>query len=342
MAVPLVCGCCLLLIDKSRVVIVAVEIDLLASAEIPQFDFSIILPVYNEGESLKKVCLDLKQNIDMKSDLSIEVIFVDDASSDRSLAVIQNLTWGNCRIVRHLTNLGHQQALLTGLFLADGKYIGMMDADGQHPASEMFKMFENASAQELDLVQGIRLSRSTDGLLKKLSARLFYMLMHFVSKIDFTTDASDFRVLSNRCKSFLLSSARPVPFRFSLGRLNLRKASHQFDVAPRIAGKSKYSFQKMNSLAISSFTNFSDRPLRFIASLGIATSLFSTLLILSICVLRIIGMTIPGWASLAALISIFGALNLLSAGIIALYLSVTLEHNANQYRKVELVRVYKS
>jgi dolichol-phosphate mannosyltransferase len=305
-------------------------------------DLSLVLPFYNERESLPEVCKSLIEFINQRRDIRIEVIFVDDASTDGSLGVIESFNWVDCKVLQHYLNLGHQQALFTGLSMARGKFIGMMDSDGQHPVCEIFKMFEIASSERWDLVQGVRISRTTDRLFKRVSARLFYFLMRIVSSVDVTTDASDFRVLSRRCSQILLSLEKPLPFRFSLGQLNVKKILHNFEVSQRIAGDSKYSIQKMNSLAISSLTSFSDKPLRFVASLGISSSLASIMLVLLIGLFAVIGMTIPGWASLAVLISVFGALNLLSAGIIALYLSMAMERKSGSSRNVELIRVFNS
>jgi len=316
---------------------VSVKVNLFNPRDVKSFDLSIILPVYNECESISEVCRALLQEIDSNKEISVEVIFIDDASSDSSVQIIKSLLWEDCRVYRHLVNLGHQQALLTGLVLSEGRWIGMMDSDGQHPVNEIFKMFYKARESQADLVQGLRISRSTDSYFKKFSARIFYTVMRMIGNSDVIRDASDFRIISHRCKSLLLSSGRPIPFRFSLGKFSISRTFHYFEVNSRIAGKSKYSLRKMNSLAISSIVNFSDKPLRFIAVLGIITSLLSAILLMAIFGFAAAGMTIPGWASLATLISIFGALNLLSLGIIAIYISVSLDNSLASARGVELL-----
>jgi glycosyltransferase involved in cell wall biosynthesis len=302
------------------------------------FDFSIVLPVFNESESISEVCKSLIEEIKKRPDQSIEVIFIDDGSSDNSVSEIEKFNWKFCRVYGHINNLGHQRALLSGIMLSHGKFIGTMDSDGQHPVQDLFAMFEIANNHQIDLVQGVRTTRRTDGFFKKLSARLFYWFMTALLPGKFMKDAADFRVISSYCRELLLSIDAPLPLRFTLNRLTVRSRVYEFEVKKRFAGESKYSISKMISLAILSVITVSQRPLKNIAGLGIGVSFLSSLLLALIILTQILGKTVSGWASLASLIAFFGALNLLSIGVVALYVSASFENSRSTRSAVILMR----
>lgn len=304
------------------------------------FDFTIVLPVYNECDSISEVCNSIIEEIKKRPKQSFEVIFIDDGSEDSSIHEIEKFNWPDCKVYSHLKNLGHQRALLSGIKLSQGKFVGTMDSDGQHLAKDLFAMYDIANSNQVDLVQGVRISRKTDGFFKKFSARLFYWLIRALVSDKFLKDAADFRVISSYCRELLLSIDAPLPLRFTLNSLAVEGRVYEFEVKKRFAGESKYSISKMTSLAISSVITVSQRPLKNIAGLGIGVSFLSSLILALIVVSEILGKTVSGWASLATLIAFFGALNLLSIGVVALYVSAALENNRSTSSTVVLTREF--
>jgi len=287
------------------------------------FDFTIVLPVYNECDSISEVCNSIIEEIKKRPKQSIEVIFIDDGSEDSSIHEIEKFNWPDCKVYSHLKNLGHQRALLSGIKLSQGKFVGTMDSDGQHLAKDLFAMYDIANSNQVDLVQGVRISRRTDGFFKKFSARLFYWLIRALVSDKFLKDAADFRVISSYCRELLLSIDAPLPLRFTLNSLAVEGRVYEFEVKKRFAGESKYSISKMT-----------------IAGLGIGVSFLSSLILALIVVSEILGKTVSGWASLATLIAFFGALNLLSIGVVALYVSAALENNRSTSSTVVLTREF--
>lgn len=303
------------------------------------YDLSIILPVFNEAEAFPTFIKEVITELESQSNISVQLVVVDDGSTDKTSAELAKIQFSDLVVVKHLVNLGHQQAIITGLHLSKGRYIGMMDTDGQHPISDLFAMYEIAVKNRLDLVQGLRKSRKTDSILKKTTAGIFYRLMKALTNVDFLKDAADFRILSNSCKNALLSIPKPLPLRFSVHSLNVPKSVYYFEVTPRLGGTSKYTVRKMLSLALSSITNFSELPLRFIFWMGIFTSSMSFMLLLFTVTSSILGKTIAGWASLATLISFLGAIILLCLGVIAIYMATLIDKDSSVISTVHVIEL---
>ena len=111
---------------------------------------SVIIPVYNEENSIKEVIERLPNH------LNYEIIIVDDGSTDNSVLKIKEIEKDNIRILQHQKNLGYGAALITGFKSATGNVIVTLDSDGQHKPEEIEKMIEPILQNKADLVIGSR------------------------------------------------------------------------------------------------------------------------------------------------------------------------------------------
>lgn len=117
--------------------------------------FSIVIPAYNEEQSIEKVILNLHKLYPLS-----EIIVVNDFSSDNTLAKLKDIkkshSLNNLIIVNHKENKGPIQAIISGVKIASNDIVITYDADGQHPYKELHKIFEVLSTLDADIVLGTR------------------------------------------------------------------------------------------------------------------------------------------------------------------------------------------
>jgi dolichol-phosphate mannosyltransferase len=255
-------------------------------------------------------------------------IFINDGSSDGTQSILRQLAIrsSNILVVELSRNFGHQAALSAGLAETAGDVVIMMDGDGQHPpalASEMLRLYENGC----DIVQARRIDEATSrSLSKRLTSRMFYGLLRAIGDVELVEGASDFRLLSRRA----VEALRQLPEydRFLRGMtvwIGFTTAVLPYRASNRLAGKSKYSWRKMTSLAGDGIFSFSIVPLRIGLFLGLAFILTATIEVLYIAAVAFGGhrdRLIPGWSSLILILTVSSAINMVLQGILGVYVGM--------------------
>ena len=288
----------------------------------------IIIPVYNEEEvlpvSVPAFCEKLN-NLIMNCSVSDKsrLVFVDDGSRDKTWDIIKNFSIGNDLVkgVKLSRNRGHQNALVAGLSYAADKCDVTItaDCDGQDDLNAMDDML-NAYLNGCDIVYGVRSSRETDSAFKRTSARFFYKVMRFFG-VETVYDHADYRLMSARAVKALLSFDEVnIYLRGMVPLVGFKSTTVLYNRNKRLAGKTKYPLSKMIKLAVNGITGFSVKPIRYITALGITVSLASIVGIVWSVVRAILGLTVPGWASMTAIICFLGGIQLLSLGVIGEYI----------------------
>ena len=248
---------------------------------------------------------------------------MDDGSTDATWTIIQSHCAGNAAVrgLKLSRNFGQQNALLAGLLrVKDSCDCAIsMDADLQHDEASIpafLREFELGS----DIVYGIRRSRSTDPLLKRWTAALFYRLMALCGA-DTLPNHADYRLLSQRALRLLADFPESQVFLRGLIRLlGLRTATVEFDVAGRAAGESKYTLTRMISLALRGITSFSVAPLRFVAAVGLVVTVFAFVMSLyALTRVIIFADAVPGWASTVIAVYFLGGVQLFCLGVVGEY-----------------------
>jgi glycosyltransferase involved in cell wall biosynthesis len=292
------------------------------------FTLSIVVPCYNEQAVLPETARRLaalvrelvaKRKIGERSN----IYFIDDGSSDRTWALIESLARDDA-IVRGLKlsrNRGHQNALLAGLFNADGDAVITVDADLQDDLGAIEQMID-AHASGAEIVYGVRKRRTADSYFKRFTAEGYYRLLDAMG-VEVVFNHADYRLMGRRAIEALRAFPEVDMFlRGIVPQLGFRAAAVQYDRAARYAGESKYTFGKMLAFAIQGVTSFSAAPLRMITVLGLAISGLSFAVTLWALWIRFVAdAAVPGWASTVVPMYFLGGIQLLCIGIIGEYLA---------------------
>src|ERR1700691_4722476 len=298
----------------------------LAASECPAG--SSVVPCHNEELVLEATAQALLELIEQQRDIgrcgpASLVLFVDDGSTDRPWALIEQLSEAHPGRIAGLLlsrNVGHQHALLAGLSIAPGDVLISIDADLQDDLSVIPQMLDYYQ-QGNDIVYGVRRRRPTDTRLTRMTAAGFYRLMRRLG-VDVIDNHADYRLMSRRAGEILRQYDEVNLFLRGIVRLiGLRSAQVRYDRRERTAGATKYPLSRMTALAIDGITSFSAVPLRVISILGLLTSLFA--LAVSAWVL-VVAMTnpeaVPGWASTVLPITFIGGVQILSIGGLGEYI----------------------
>lgn len=291
---------------------------------------TIVVPCYNEEEVLPLSSQELAQVLkDLTEQGKIsdksKILFVDDGSSDRTWALIQNLykeAAGLFNGVKLSRNFGHQKALLAGMTEAveGSDAILSIDADLQDDVGAIEEMVERF-LEGSDVVYGVRDNRDTDTPFKRNTALAFYSLMGKLG-VKLIPNHADFRLLSQRALRTLLSYKEETPFlRGMVALIGFPEAKVYYKRKERAAGESKYPLKKMITFALDGITSFSVMPIKMIRLLGCITTLIGIAYIFYTLFQKyILHSTIHGWASLIMSIWILGGLQLIALSTLGEYL----------------------
>ncbi len=169
------------------------------SNEATPLQFSIVIPVYNEAENIEPMVREIQAAFDGRPE-AYEVIFVDDASSDDSPAVLQRLTLetGVVRSLRHRRNFGQSAAVATGFRAARGAWVGTLDGDGQNDPADLPHMLDEARRLNVDCVTGVRAKRQ-DSALRKFSSRVANRFRDAITGDRVADSGCGVRVLRTAC-----------------------------------------------------------------------------------------------------------------------------------------------
>jgi polyisoprenyl-phosphate glycosyltransferase len=286
-------------------------------------EYSLVVPIYNEDESISELVHRLELLID-KLDGEAEVILVDDGSTDGSYELMRSAREKDPRfkLLRLSRNFGHQVAVTAGLDVAAGNAVIVMDADLQDPpevALELAARWRDG----YDVVYAVREEREGDTPLKRATASLFYRLFRKMSDVDVPLDVGDFRLVDRRALDAFRSmreSNRYVRGMFSW--IGFRQVGVPFRRDERFAGETKYPLRKMLKFATDGIVSFSAYPLRLALNLGFVVSAFSFLLGLVFLISKFAGFySVPGLASIAVFVAFLGGIQLLLIGIMGEYIA---------------------
>lgn len=288
---------------------------------------SIVVPMYNEQESLGILYQELNRVTDTIKDYEFEYLFVNDGSKDNTLQEIQKLAAADERVhyVSFSRNFGKEAALYAGLSNADGDYIVTMDADLQDPPSLLPQMLAMIEGQDCDNVATRRVNRKGEPPIRSFFARCFYKLMRRLSNIDIADGARDYRLMSRAMVDSILSVSEYN--RFSKGIfawVGYETKWLEFENVERSAGETKWSFWKLVRYSIDGIINFSNTPLQISSYLGMILTIVSFIaIIVEVIRALVFGDPVAGWPSLVCIITFIGGIELFCMGIMGQYIAKT-------------------
>jgi len=290
--------------------------------------FVIIVPCYNEQELIKETSRKLNfilEKLISQSQISENsfVLFVDDGSQDETWSLIKEAKQEIARIkgIKLSRNFGHQAALLAGMMKVKetADCIVSIDGDLQQDENVIPEFIKKYNAS-YDIVYGVRKSRTTDKLFKKITATFFYKLMTIMG-VGIIPNHADYRLVSKKVLTSLSDYSEVNLFlRGIFPIMGYKTTTVYHQVKARVAGQSKYTLKKMLDFAFNGITSFSIVPIRIITFLGFGIFLFSLGMTLFVVFAYLFFKTVPGWASILLPIYFIGGVQLLSLGLIGEYI----------------------
>ena len=288
---------------------------------------SIVVPCYNEEESLP---LFYQAILEMKSSLpevDFEFIFVNDGSKDNTLKIMRSLAQqdANVHYVSFSRNFGKEAALLAGLAHAQGDYVAVMDADLQDPPALLPEMYETLQTKMYDCVATRRVTRAGEPPIRSFFARMFYKLINKISKTEIVDGARDFRLMTRQMVNAILSVQEYNRFSKGIfGWVGFRTKWLEYKNIERAAGQTKWSFWKLFVYSLDGITAFSTVPLSVAAVMGLLFCFLAFAMLIFVFVRALIwGDPVGGWPSLVCIILFVGGIQLFCTGILGQYLAKT-------------------
>ena len=282
---------------------------------------SIIVPCFNEESSLP-LFFEETEKVKDQVGMPFEYLFINDGSSDQTLAVMRKLHQEHPESVRYLSfsrNFGKEAALYAGLKAAKGDFVTVMDADLQDDI-DAIDQFVQKYYEGNDIVYGVRSSRETDTFFKRFTAQSFYKVMKTLG-VDIVYNHADYRLMSKRALNELEQFKEVNLFlRGIVPLIGFSSDIVTYERHERFAGESKYPLKKMLSFAFDGITSFSIKPIRMITTLGILIFSVSILMLLYFLILYFLDKTVAGWSTIVISIWAIGGLQLLAIGIIGEYI----------------------
>ncbi|WP_085700606.1 MULTISPECIES: glycosyltransferase family 2 protein [unclassified Pseudomonas] len=305
---------------------------------------SLVIPVFNEEDSLDGFLLRIHQVFEQEALVQLELVFVNDGSSDTTLErlLIRQQSDSRIRIVDLSRNFGKEAAMSAGLQIATGQIVVPIDVDLQDPPEVILQMIERWR-EGFEVVLGHRISRRNDTWAKQTSASWFYRLHNRIADQPLPENVGDFRLMDRCVVDALLTL--PESRRFMKGLfawVGFRTTQVEYERPERAAGQSKFNGWRLWNFALEGITSFSTEPLRIWTYLGALVSLVSFAFAMFIVLRTVLhGVDLPGYASLMVAVTFLGGLQLIGIGVLGEYLGRT--YIEAKRRPVFLVRrIYES
>lgn len=283
--------------------------------------FSLVIPVYNERDTLPYLRAQLKRWLPSLGTVPTEILLVDDGSTDDSLSILSRWATEDDRIkvISFSRNFGHQAAVSAGLKHASGDAVVIIDADLQDPLDVIHDMIARYE-EGYDVAYGQRTARYGETRFKLTTAWLFYRLMRLWVHKNLPVDTGDFRLISRKCVDCI--NAMPEAHRFLRGMVawaGFPQVAVPYTRAERRFGKTKYPLCKMLRFAWVAITSFSTIPLKIVTAAGGVFSFIGLAVGIYALASHVIGHTVPGWTSLMGFNALMGGLVLMGLGLIGEY-----------------------
>jgi glycosyltransferase involved in cell wall biosynthesis len=283
----------------------------------------LIVPCYNEQEVIDACHSRIIGAISALSDYTFEIIYINDGSSDQTLAHLEALNRNDPRVtvINLSRNFGKEAAMTAGLDHADGDAVIILDADLQDPPELIAEMIEVWKRENADVVYGQRVSRQGETWLKKFTAFSFYRVINWISRVKIPRNTGDFRLMSKRTVDSLRQLQEHHRFMKGLfSWVGFKQVPMTYHRHPRLAGRTKWDYLKLWNFSLEGITGFSTTPLKMASLLGLLIAIFSVIFGAIIIIKTLTeGRDIPGYASLMVMVTFMGGIQLLSIGLLGEY-----------------------
>ncbi|MDE6607942.1 MAG: glycosyltransferase family 2 protein [Lachnospiraceae bacterium] len=289
---------------------------------------SVIVPCYNEEESVADFYTELMKNSGFfeEKELEVEILYIDDGSKDKTVEEVKKLREKDERVhlISFSRNFGKEAGIYAGLQNAEGDYLVVMDVDLQDPPSLLPEMFQYIE-QGYDSVATRRVTRKGEPVLRSFFARMFYRLMRKISSTEIVDGARDYRLMTRQVADAILSMKEYNRFTKGIyGWVGFQTKWLEFENVERKKGETKWSFWKLLLYSLEGIVAFSTAPVTFAAVMGVLFCVLAFLLIIVIVIrTALFGDPVAGWPSLVCIISLISGVQMFCLGIVGQYVSKT-------------------
>ena len=295
---------------------------------------SIVVPCYNEEETVNLFYERITDVINSLSNYSFEIIFINDGSKDNTLKNIKSLA-DNDSIIKYVSfsrNFGKESALYAGLKKSRGDYVVVIDVDLQDPPELISTMLDIVENEDYDIVATRRSTREGEPIIRSFFARMFYKLINRISDVKLVDGARDYRLMTRQVVDSILELSEYN--RFSKGLFNwvgFNTKWLEFENIQRSAGSTSWSFWSLFNYSIEGIVAFTTIPLSISTFFGVVFSLISFVMIILIVVRNLLfSNPVAGWTSTVSIILLLGGIQLLSIGVLGKYLEKTYIETKNR------------
>jgi dolichol-phosphate mannosyltransferase len=283
---------------------------------------SVIIPCYNEEQVIeathKRVTKVMKDN----AYKDYEIFYINDGSTDATLKILKKIAAADKKVkaISFSRNFGHQPAVSAGIQSVSGDVAIIIDADLQDPP-ELFPEMVRLYLEGNDVVYGVRRERKGESFFKKITAKLFYRVINFLSDVPLPLDTGDFRLISRKVMDAFKSMKETHKYiRGLISWAGFKQTPVYYARDARFAGETKYPLSKMIQFATNGLLYFSKKPLKLAMTLGFLSILVGLGLSIYTVFAFILHKTASGWASLIISVVFFGGVQLLTIGVLGEYI----------------------
>jgi len=294
-------------------------------------ELSIIVPLFNEENNIGALNHRILSVLESMS-LNFEIIYINDGSKDNTLTLVIELShqFPAIKFIDFSRNFGHQQSITAGIQYAKGKYLVIMDGDGQDPPELIPELYQKAISG-FEVVYAKRKKRQGEGIMKKFTAKIFYRFLAKITNIQIPVDTGDFRIIHQKVQKVL--NQMPEQHKYIRGQIawiGFNQTFIEYDREERMSGETKFTYRKMIGFALDGISGFSTWPLRVATISGFFVSFIAFLLIIYSLYQKYFGTTEKGWTSLHISVLFIGGIQLIGIGILGEYLGRVSENVKNR------------
>jgi polyisoprenyl-phosphate glycosyltransferase len=296
---------------------------------------SVIIPCFNEEEIISDTFVRIKDVLLNNKYENYEILFINDGSNDKTFEILYEISGKdvNVKVINFSRNFGHQAAVSSGINNCTGDIAIIIDADLQDPPELFPDMIKVYKEQECNVVYGVRKTRHGESRFKRLTAKLFYRFINYLSDVKLPIDTGDFRLIDKKViNEYKKLKEQNKYIRGLISWLGFKQCPFYYDRSLRLKGKTKYPLRKMIQFASNGILYFSKKPLSLATSLGFISIIIGLSLAVEVIIQKIFypAHQIRGWASLIITIIFFGGVQLISVGLLGKYIGSIFDEVKNR------------
>lgn len=283
---------------------------------------SLVVPVFNEEDAVPIFHEAIKNNHELGA-YDLEIIFVNDGSTDDTAQVVKNILQNesNIKLINFSRNFGKEPALFAGLQHAQGDVIIPIDVDLQDPIEVIPRLIEKYR-DGAEVVLAKRVDRASDSWMKRTTAEAFYWIHNKISKPKIESNVGDFRLMSRKVVNEIIKLEETQLFmKGILSWVGFKTDIVEYTREKRVAGDTKFNAWKLWNLAVEGITSFSTAPLKVWTYIGLAVSALSFIYAIAIIIDKLLfGNTVSGYSSIMVSLLFLGGVQLIGIGVLGEYI----------------------